>query len=247
MQGAEKKTKDMIISIICIVLSILCIVFYFLPAFSIKHSVDGAIYLTQNFSGFDMTRSIFTNSYTLGSHFQNMIDIRNMFTYQTFLAGILLPLGILASMGTATFTTLSWLKDEKFKQFAFLTSICDMFFVIVSLISTWLIAMNIHSGIEIGNLYNNKVCSMGVAAFAGLILAFVIAIVACAYYYFLDEDEELEYEEDEDEDEDEDYDEDDEEYEDEDEDDEDDLPTYSKKGKKLAVMMEADKDQDIEN
>ena len=32
----------------------------------------------------------------------------------------------------------------------------------------------------------------------------------------------------------------------EDEDDEEDLPAYSKKGKKLAVMMEADKDQDIE-
>lgn len=234
MQGAENKTKDMIISIICIVLSILCIVFYFLPAFSIKHSVDGAIFLTQNFSGFDMTRSLFTNSYILGSPFQNMLDIRNMFTYQTFLAGVMLSLGILASIGTAVFTTLSWLKDEKFKQFAFLTSICDMFFVIVSLISTWLIAMNIHSGMEIGNLYNNKVCSMGVAAFAGLILAFVIAIVACAYYYFLDdEDEEEEYEEDEDEDEE--YDE----YEEEEDDEEEeDL-------KKLAVMMESAKDQDI--
>ncbi|MBQ9791338.1 MAG: hypothetical protein IJW28_02005 [Clostridia bacterium] len=236
MQGAERKTKDMIISIICIVLSILCIVFYFLPAFSIKHSVDGAVYLTQNFSGFDMTSSLFADTYILGTPFQNMIDIRNMFTYQTFLAGVMLPLGVLASIATAVFTTLSWLKDEKFKQFAFLTSICDMFFVIVSLISTWLIAMNIHSGVEIGNLYNNKVCSMGVAAFVGLILAFVIAIVACAYYYFLDEDDEEEYEEDEDEEYDDEYDE---------EDETEDLTEYDKKGKKLAVMMESSKDQDI--
>lgn len=239
MQGAERKTKDMIISIICIVLSILCIVFYFLPAFSIKHSVDGAVYLTQNFSGFDMTSSLFADTYVLGTPFQNMIDIRNMFTYQTFLAGVMLPLGVLASIATAVFTTLSWLKDEKFKQFAFLTSICDMFFVIVSLISTWLIAMNIHSGVEIGNLYNNKVCSMGVAAFVGLILAFVIAIVACAYYYFLDEDDEEEYEEDEDEEYDDEYDEEDE------EDETEDLTEYDKKGKKLAVMMESSKDQDI--
>ena len=95
--------------------------------------------------------------------------------------------------------------------------------------------MNIHSGVEIGNLYNNKVCSMGVAAFVGLILAFVIAIVACAYYYFLDEEDEEEYEEDEDEDEDYDEDDEDEEYDDE-EDEEDDLPTYSKKGKILHSL-----------
>ena len=183
-----------------------------------------------------MTSSLFADTYILGTPFQNMIDIRNMFTYQTFLAGVMLPLGVLASIATAVFTTLSWLKDEKFKQFAFLTSICDMFFVIVSLISTWLIAMNIHSGVEIGNLYNNKVCSMGVAAFVGLILAFVIAIVACAYYYFLDEDDEEEYEEDEDEEYDDEYDE---------EDETEDLTEYDKKGKKLAVMMESSKDQDI--
>ena len=235
----------MIISIICIVLSILCIVFYFLPAFSIRHSVDGAVYTTQYYSGFDITRSLFTNTSVLGTPFQNMLEIRNMFTYQTFLAGVMLPLGILASIATAVFTTLSWLKDEKFKQFAFLTSICDMFFVIVSLISTWLIAMNIHSGIEIGNLYNNKICSMGIASFAGLILAFVIAIVACAYYYFLDEDDE-EYDEEEEEEYEEDEDE-DEEYEDdeEDEDEEDDLPEYTKKGKKLAVLMETSEDTDL--
>ena len=181
-----RKTKDMVISIICITLSILSIVFYFLPAFSIRHSVDGGVYTTQYYSGFDITRSLFTNTTVLGSQFQNMLEIRDLFTYQTFLSGIMLPLGIIASVATAVFTTLAWLKDEKFKQFAFLTSICDMFFVTVSLIATWLIVMSIHSGVEIGNLYNNKISSMGIAAFAGLILAFVIAIVACAYYYFLD-------------------------------------------------------------
>ena len=37
---AEKqfKTKDMIIAVICTLLAILCIVFYFLPAFSVQHS-----------------------------------------------------------------------------------------------------------------------------------------------------------------------------------------------------------------
>ena len=205
-----RKTKDMVISIICITLSILAIVFYFLPAFSIRHSVDGGVYTTEYYSGWDMTRSLFTNTAVLGSQTQNLLDIRDLFTYQMFLSGILLPLGILASVATAVFTTLSWLKDEKFKQFAFLTSICDMFFITVSLISTWLMVMGIHGGVEIGNLYNNKLASMGMASFAGLILAFVIAIVACAYYYFLDgidvdeddEEEEEELEEDEDEEED---------------------------------------------
>jgi hypothetical protein len=78
-----------------------------------------------------------------------------------------------------------------------------MVFNTITLISTWFIAIQLRNGNAYLDYFSNNIKgSIAYASFVSLILAFVIAIVACAYNYFLDnfddEDDEDEDEDDED-------------------------------------------------
>lgn len=198
---AEKKikTKDMVIAIFCTILAILCIVFYFLPAFNIKHSNSPYTdYKEINYSAWEMTIAAFTKSKVLGPNWEGLMYIKDTYGFAIILSGVLMPLAIICSIATAVFAYLSWLKGEQFKKFCFLFSLCGMVFQTITLISTWFIAMVSKDGNNYNFFDNNIKGGMSYASFVSLILAFVIAIIACAYNYFLDnfdDDEEEEEEE----------------------------------------------------
>lgn len=208
---AEKqfKTKDMIIAVFCTLLTILAIVFYFLPAFHVEHTASLGFEDNSSkimYSGWNITQALFTNEYNWSAHIVGLVYIKDIFGMPIALSGILLPLGILCSIITTVFSYLSWFKGEKFKKFCFLFSLCGMIFTTITLISTWYLAMQLRNGnININDIpvfsYNVK-GGISYGAFVSLILAFVIAIIACAYNYFLDNFDDEDDEDDEDEDED---------------------------------------------
>ena len=202
---AEKKfkTKDMIIAVICTLLTVLGIVFYFLPAFSVQHTPslsfdDGE---TLYYSAWQMTQALFTKNTPLGTDIAGLMFIKDIFGMAVALSGILMPLSLVCAVATTVFAYLSWFKGEQFKKFCFLFSLCGMVFSTITLISTWFIAIQLRTGkIYIDYFNSNVKASIAYASFVSLILAFVIAIVACAYNYFLDNfDDEEDEEDDEDE------------------------------------------------
>lgn len=201
MSGKKIKTKDMVIAILCTLLAILCIVFYFLPAFDVKHKSDpSADFEVVAFSGWDMTKAVFTDTVVLGTNMEKLLAIKETYGFAIILSGILLPLSIICSIATAVFAYLSWLKTEDFKKYCFLFSLVGMVFGTLTLISTWFIAIQIRSGNNFQVFGANLKGSISYASFVNLILSFVVAIIACAYNYFLDNfDDEEEEEEDDDE------------------------------------------------
>ncbi len=191
------KTKDMVICVFCTLLAILSIVFYFLPAFSVKHNNGsyGTEYAVNSFSAWEMTKAVFTNTKVLDTNMYYLLGIKDYYAFGVMLSGILMPLGIVCHICTTVFAYLSWLKNDKFKQYCFLFSLCGMMFTTVTLISTWFIALQLKDGNYCDVFGANLKGSISYASFISLILAFVIAIIACAYNYFLDNfDEEDEWE-----------------------------------------------------
>lgn len=196
------KTRDMVIAIFCTLLAILCIVFYFLPAFNIKHSPSPMMeYEVVNYSAWEVTIATFTESKVLGFNWEGLMYIKDTYGLAIMLAGVLMPLAIVCSILTAVFAYLSWLKGETFKKFCFLFSLCGMIFQTITLIAIWFIALVTKNGNNYDFFHNNIKGGMSYASFVSLILAFVIAIIACAYNYFLDGEGDEDDEEDEDEDE----------------------------------------------
>ena len=199
----------MVIAIFCTILAILCIVFYFLPAFNVKHSASPMMeYDEVKYSAWEITRAAFARTKVIDVNWAGLTYIKDKYGLAIILAGVLTPLAIISSLTTAVFAYLSWLKNEKFKKFCFLFSLCGMIFQTISLIVTWFIALQTKSGNHYGFFKNNLKGGMSYASFVSLILAFVIAIVACAYNYFLEnfddeDDEEEEIVEDDEEDDDE--------------------------------------------
>lgn len=201
------KTRNMIIAIFCTLLAILCIVFYFLPAFNIKHSQDMIADIESiNYSAWQVTIAAFTKSKVWGSSWEGLMHIKDTYGFAIIIAGVLTPLGILCSISTAVFAYMSWLKGETYKKYCFLFSLCGMIFQTVSLVLIWFVAMVTKDGNNYNFFYNNIKGGMSYASFVSLILAFVIAIIACAYNYFLDDGTE-EYDDDDEDDEDDDEDE----------------------------------------
>ena len=206
MADKQLKTKDMIIAVICTLLTILCIVFYFLPAFSVEHSANLGLEGSQvnSYSAWQITQALFSTTKDWGSDIIGLMYIKDVFGMAIAISGILLPLGILCGALTTVFAYLSWFKGEQFKKYCFLFSLCGMVFTTITLISTWFIAIQLRNGeVYIEYFSANIKGTIAYGSFVSLILAFVIAIVACAYNYFLDnfDDEDEEDEEDEDEDE----------------------------------------------
>jgi hypothetical protein len=76
-----------------------------------------------------------------------------------------------------------------------------MIFATMTLIATWFMAIQIRDGNNFDVFGANLKGSISYGAFVSLILAFVVAIVACAYNYFLDNFDEEDDEEEEDDDE----------------------------------------------
>ena len=206
MAEKQLKTKDMIIAVICTILTILCMVFYFLPAFSVQHSpslnFDNA--MVDSYSAWQMTQSLFTTTKDWGSDIIGLMYIKDVYGMAVAISGILMPLGIICSVVTTVFAYLSWFKGEQFKKFCFLFSLCGMVFTTITLISTWFIAIQLRNGtVYLDYFSNNLKGTIAYASFVSLILSFVIAIVACAYNYFLDNFDDEDEEEDEDEEDDE--------------------------------------------
>lgn len=203
MSEKKFKTKDMVIAIFCTILAILCIVFYFLPAFTVKHKADpSSAYDVVNYSAWEMTKATFSNTKVIGSNMEGLMYIKDTYGFAIILSGLFMPLSLICSIATAVFSYMSWLKHEKFKKFCFLFSLCGMMFATLTLISTWFVAIQIRNGNNFGFFNYNLKGSISYASFVSLILAFVIAIIACAYNYFLDNfDDEGEEEEDEEDDE----------------------------------------------
>ena len=196
------KTKDMLIAIFCTILAVLCIVFYFLPAFNVKHRVGPQVdYEQVNYSAWEMTKAVFTDTKVMGSNMEGLLHIKDTYAFAIMVSGILMPLGIICTICTAVFSYISWLKSEKFKQFCFLFSLCGMMFTTVTLICTWFVAIQIRDGNNFDFFNYNLKGSISYASFVSLILSFVVAIIACAYNYFLDnfDDEEDDEEEEEEE------------------------------------------------
>lgn len=205
MEQKKFKTKDMIIAVFCTILAILCIVFYFLPAFNIKDSASPMMeYEEHLYSGFDMTRAAFSSNKVYGTTWGELTVVKEVFSFAIILGGILMPLSIISVIVTTVFAYLSWLKSEELKKFCFLFSLCAMVFQTITLICTWFIALMSKTG-TYKELYKvNVKGGMSYGAFVSLILVFVVAIVACAYNYFLENfDDEDEEEEDDDDEEDE--------------------------------------------
>ena len=205
MAEKQLKIKDMIIAVICTLLVVLAIIFYFLPAFSVQHSPSLSFDQgeTVTYSAWQMTQALFTKTKDWGSDIIGLMYIKDVYGMAVALSGILMPLGIICSVVTAVFAYLSWFKGEQFKKFCFLFSLCGMVFNTITLISTWFIAIQLRNGNAYLDYFSNNIKgSIAYASFVSLILAFVIAIVACAYNYFLDnfddEDDEDEDEDDED-------------------------------------------------
>jgi len=209
MAEKQLKIKDMIIAIICTLLVVLAIIFYFLPAFSVQHSPSLSFDNgeTVTYSAWQMTEAVFTSAKDWSSDIIGLMYIKDVYGMAVALSGILMPLSIVCAIVTTVFAYLSWFKGEKFKKFCFLFSLCGMVFATITLIATWFIAIQLRNGNAYIDYFSNNIKgSIAYASFVSLILAFVIAIVACAYNYFLDnfddeDDEEDEDEEDDDEDE----------------------------------------------
>ena len=206
MAEKQLKIKDMIIAVVCTLLTVLSIVFYFLPAFSIEHSASLSFEISEklNYSAWDMTQAVFTSTKDWGSHLIGLLYIKDVYGMSVMISGLLMPIGILFTIATTVFAYLSWFKGEKFKKFCFLFSLCGMVFTTITLISTWYLAIQLRNNAS-GALdyfsYNIK-GSISYGSFVSLIIAFVVAIVACAYNYFLDNfDDEEDEEDDEDEEE----------------------------------------------
>lgn len=194
------KTKDMLIAVFCTILAVLSIVFYFLPAFNVKHRYGPQEEYDQiNYSAWEMTKAVFTDTKVIGSNMEGLLYIKDTYAFAVMLSGILMPLGIICTICTTVFAYISWLKNDKFKQYCFLFSLCGMMFTTVTLICTWFIAIQIRDGNNFDFFKYNLKGSISYASFVSLILSFVVAIIACAYNYFLDnfddEDEEDEDEE----------------------------------------------------
>lgn len=203
MAEAKKnlKTKDMLIAVFCTILAILSIVFYFLPAFNVKHRYGPQEEYDQiNYSAWEMTKAVFTDTKVIGSNMEGLLYIKDTYAFAIMLSGILMPLGIICTICTTVFAYISWLKSEKFKQYCFLFSLCGMMFTTVTLICTWFIAIQIRDGNNFDFFKYNLKGSISYASFVSLILSFVVAIIACAYNYFLDNFDDEEDEEDEEED-----------------------------------------------
>lgn len=207
MAENQLKIKDMIIAVICTLLAVLGIVFYFLPAFSVEHSASLSFEISEkiNYSAWDITQAAFTSVKDYSSHIIGLVYIKDAYGMAIMLSGLLMPIGLAFIVATAVFAYLSWFKGEAFKKFCFVCSLCGMVFVTLTLISTWYIAIQVRSNPEVLWDYFslNIKSSISYGAFVSLIIAFVVAIVACAYNYFLDnfDDEEWDDEEDDDEEE----------------------------------------------
>ena len=203
---AEKKfrTKDMVIAILCTILAILCIVFYFLPAFNIKHSASPMMaYDEVKYSAWEMTLAAFSKNKMIGVNWAGLTYIKEVYGVAIILGGVLTPLAIICTITTTVFAYLSWLKGEQYKKFCFLFSLCAMIFQTIALVVTWFIASQSKSGNHYNFFKNNLKGGMSYASFVSLILVFVVAIIACAYNYFLDnfddeDEEEEEYDDDDD-------------------------------------------------
>lgn len=196
---AEKqfKTKDMIIAVICTILAVLSIVFYFLPAFSVEHSASLNFETSEKlyYSAWDMTRAVFASSKDFGSSIIGLLYIKDVYSMAVVISGIVMPIGIACIIATTVFAYLSWFKGEKFKKLCFLFGLCGMMFTTITLISTWYIAIQLRSGNGlIDYFYYNIKGSIAYGSFVSLIISFVVAIVACAYNYFLDNFDEEEEE-----------------------------------------------------
>lgn len=203
MPEKNSKTKDMVIAIFCTLLVVLAIVAYFLPAFTVKHKANpSSDFEICNYSAWEMTKSVFTDAKVLSSNMIGLQYIKDTYAFPIIAAGLLLPLGIICSAVTTVFAYISWLKDSKFKKFCFLFSLCGMIFTTITLICTWFVAIMIRDGNNFGYFNFNLKGSIAYGSFISLIVAFVVAIIACAYNYFLDNfDEEFDEEDDEDEEE----------------------------------------------
>ena len=207
MAEKQLKIKDMIIAVICTLLTVLSIVFYFLPAFSVEHSASLSFEISEklNYSAWDMTKAVFTSTIDWGSPIVGLLYIKQVYGMSIMISGLLMPIGIIFTIATTVFAYLSWFKGEKFKKFCFLFSLCGMVFTTITLISTWYLAIQLRNNAN-GALdyfsYNIK-GSISYGSFVSLIIAFVVAIVACAYNYFLDNFDEEEYEDDDEDEEDE--------------------------------------------
>lgn len=202
MQNKSLKYKDMIIAVFCTILAILCIVFYFLPAFNVKHATSVFDpYTTNIYSGWEITRATLTQNKVIGFNWDGLMYIKDAFGFPVILAGTLMPLSIVCSLATAVFAYLSWLKSDTFKKFCFLFSLLAMIFQTITLILVWFVALQVRSGNQTAILnsyfYANMKGGMSYGSFVSLILVFVIAIIACAYNYFLDNSDEEEEEEEE--------------------------------------------------
>lgn len=211
MTEKKFKTKDMIIAVFCTLITILCIVFYFLPALNVKHSASpGGLetdYAEIDYSAWHVTRAAFSNKKHIGDEIAGLTYLKDVYAFPIILAGMLMPLGIICSIVTTVFAFLSWLKNEDFKKFCFLFGLLGMAFTTITIVANWYIAIQVRTGNipELMFIFNSNVKgSMAYASFVSLILSFVLAIIGCAYNYFLDnfDDEEEEDEDDEDEDED---------------------------------------------
>ena len=188
MQKKGLKTKDMVIAIFCTLLAILCIVFYFMPAFNIQHSTSPVGQFDKvSYSGYELTRAALSSTKVIGYNWDGLMYIKDTYGFAIILAGVLMPLSILCSIATAVFAYLSWFKGEKFKKFCFLTSLMGMIFQTITLICTWFLAIMTNDGRSYGYFNSNVKGGMSYGSFVSLILVFVIAIVACAYNYFLDD------------------------------------------------------------
>jgi len=229
MQEKKLKIKDMIIAIFCTILAILCIVFYFMPAFNIKHSTSPMMeYDVVNYSGWEITRATFASAKVIGFNWSGLTYIKEVYGFAVILAGVLMPLSIICSISTAVFAYLSWLKKETFKKFCFLFSLIGMLFQTISLVLIWFIAIMSKDGNHYNFFNNNIKGGMSYGSFVSLILVFVIAIVACAYNYFLDNFDDEDEEDDED-------------------DDEEEVEYVIRKGKKKRVVyIDEEEDEDEE-
>lgn len=208
MTEKKFKTKDMIIAVFCTLITILCIVFYFLPAINVKHSASpGGLetdYAEIDYSAWHMTRAAFSSKKHIGDEIAGLTYLKDVYAFPIILAGMVMPLGIICSIVTTVFAFLSWLKNEDFKKFCFLFGLLGMTFTTITIVANWFIAIQVRTGNipELMFIFNSNVKgSMAYASFVSLILSFVLAIIGCAYNYFLDNfDDEDEDEEDDEED-----------------------------------------------
>lgn len=204
----KDKIKDIAISIIVCILAVLSITFYFLPSITIRH--DASNYNSKNaevvnISGFDITRSLFLDverdfkedsKYSeQNKKMEQLIAIRDKYPNLVIPIAIATPILLITMVVSAIFTLLAWLKNDKFKHYAFITTICSMAISMLFMICVWILANKFNNGNNLGIFLYNLKGSASYAAFTLLILAFVNAIVICVHNYFIgyaDEEEEEE-------------------------------------------------------